>query len=540
MAVQQRIFQEVDRAIPYLVGVQTIDLSQARGRGFIACDNPGSYWVHFLDFQGAGAWVPPSTFGWIWPLPQNRPANLRLRTDDVPPGYVADTSNQSADATLSVLADFPSISLGVQQVISTKSVAVSGLTVYNVQASPYSATGKGVLDDTNAEQAALNAARDAGGGIVYWPPGDYNTTTLTTYGNVQLWGGGGVGLTAAGNTVTINQIAGTANVILVCGSAASATSGVVVRDIAFTAFNNQASNTGGLDFTASLGNIFERVQVSYTNNFGFRVTGGNGAGDSMYNRWRDCEVANLQGATPAAFYLKSSTNSDPDGQSFDDCRVNGANLGWKIDKATSARGYGAESCTITVCKTIGVAHIFNSDGFNLRIAFNRFEVTGAGQTLDWTINNVGGTQPGAMLFANTYAAPGGFIANDNGAIPSPRAFENETGKGIHLQSGGGAPTITGVNAGISGAPLVAGTDTAFTVSFTTTGAAPGAFATLFTVNFSRAFPAAPKGIMITQQNASGPYSVYVAFNAAGANFQISNGSALANGTTYVLSVVVIM
>jgi hypothetical protein len=56
-------------------------------------------------------------------------------------------------------------------------------------ATSYGATGNGVTDDTAAINAALTAAGNNGGGIVYLPAGSYYTsTTLTVPGGVRLQG----------------------------------------------------------------------------------------------------------------------------------------------------------------------------------------------------------------------------------------------------------------------------------------------------------------------------------------------------------------
>jgi hypothetical protein len=55
--------------------------------------------------------------------------------------------------------------------------AASDLGVYNVK--DYGAVGDGVTNDGPACQAAVNAADDAGGGIVFFPPGTYNVGEST-------------------------------------------------------------------------------------------------------------------------------------------------------------------------------------------------------------------------------------------------------------------------------------------------------------------------------------------------------------------------
>jgi hypothetical protein len=82
---------------------------------------------------------------------------------------------------------------------------------FNVKSSPYSATGNGVADDTNAIQAAITAAAAAGGGVVYLPTGTYLVTAglSITHAAVSLMGDGkGVSILkyspAAGYAVTVN------------------------------------------------------------------------------------------------------------------------------------------------------------------------------------------------------------------------------------------------------------------------------------------------------------------------------------------------
>lgn len=59
----------------------------------------------------------------------------------------------------------------------------------------YGAVGDGIADDTQAIQSALDAARDAGGGVVYLASGTYKiSSALVLYNNITLLGDG-VGVT---------------------------------------------------------------------------------------------------------------------------------------------------------------------------------------------------------------------------------------------------------------------------------------------------------------------------------------------------------
>lgn len=63
---------------------------------------------------------------------------------------------------------------------------------YNVTSAPYSAVGDGSNDDTAEIQAAIDAAEAAGGGVVYFPPGNYKISAALTVNDdyVTLMGDG--------------------------------------------------------------------------------------------------------------------------------------------------------------------------------------------------------------------------------------------------------------------------------------------------------------------------------------------------------------
>jgi hypothetical protein len=77
---------------------------------------------------------------------------------------------------------------GVEYLIKT-ALGSAGAVYFNVKTG-YGAQGNGTADDTSSIQAAINAAQNAGGGIVFFPPGTYKITgslTITSNG-VSLLG----------------------------------------------------------------------------------------------------------------------------------------------------------------------------------------------------------------------------------------------------------------------------------------------------------------------------------------------------------------
>lgn len=69
----------------------------------------------------------------------------------------------------------------------------------------YGAVGNGVADDTSAIQAAINAVKALGGGVVYFPPGTYKTSSalsLTSATGVRYVGAGSRASTVATSSTT--------------------------------------------------------------------------------------------------------------------------------------------------------------------------------------------------------------------------------------------------------------------------------------------------------------------------------------------------
>lgn len=75
----------------------------------------------------------------------------------------------------------------------SQTLITNTLGIYSVKSAPYNAAGDGTTNDTASIQAAIDAAEDAGGGLVYFPPGIYLSERVRMDGDdVTLFGPGAV------------------------------------------------------------------------------------------------------------------------------------------------------------------------------------------------------------------------------------------------------------------------------------------------------------------------------------------------------------
>jgi hypothetical protein len=304
-------------------------------------------------------------------------------------------------------------------------VGLLGGMVYNVRAPVYGAKGDGVTDDTAAIQAAINRANVAGGGIVWFPAGQYLVSTLLYYSGITLQGASGSGILGTGLVSQIFQKSGTADVVVKSSDNTVRMTNVVLRDL-FLSANLNSSNTGGVLFERTGGRArCERVVCDSMKNFGFKVLGGTLGGDAAFNVFEGCQVINPV-AGSAAFYIQTNSGgqSTGEGTSFIDCYCDGiaASTFLRIDK--NGTGLAADSVLLLGCRSEGCGTGINSDGYSCQAIGCRFEVVSG--NLAFTFNPVGSTYP-AFNFLNTViAVPGTLTWTDNGAIKSPRILENST------------------------------------------------------------------------------------------------------------------
>lgn len=86
--------------------------------------------------------------------------------------------------------------------LETDIPASSGPGIYNVTAAPYNADKTGATITSGAIQQAIDAANQAGGGIVYIPAGVYKSSNLTLKSNVTFYLAGGAVIVGTGRART--------------------------------------------------------------------------------------------------------------------------------------------------------------------------------------------------------------------------------------------------------------------------------------------------------------------------------------------------
>lgn len=165
----------------------------------------------------------------------------------------------------------------------------NGGAVFNVRHKTYGAVGNypaSTTDDTAKIQAAIDAAEDAGGGIVFLPKGMYRITdTLVVPPNVTLQGISNFRY-SAGSTLFYDRVAAGAAVRITPSNDGSSTA---LRNLLIYT-QSTSTNAIGVDCGGAYSLDFEFVGVNgfYT---GFLAT------NSFYTTWRRCTVQGIPGGT---------------------------------------------------------------------------------------------------------------------------------------------------------------------------------------------------------------------------------------------------
>lgn len=272
---------------------------------------------------------------------------------------------------------------------------------YNVK--DYGAKGDNTTDDTTAIQNAINAASLAGGGIVYFPIGNYKiTAALTGYANIWYLGAASAYQSNTGSCINqtsinidairfTNTTNKTSNVVIsnlrIQGPGTTTGNGIYlkntgnnsvyppfiyfsIRDCYIANFNG--SGSCGINAEGPIVSVFERV-VCETCTTGFYLNGA--AGGSNWTTTCTSITFNAcyaNGATGTGFKLKNvvyttlnNCASDSPGTAYllDTCNavvLNGCGCEWNNpDSASPGDGYKITGCnqvTLNSCYTFQNKH----------------------------------------------------------------------------------------------------------------------------------------------------------------------------------------
>ncbi len=501
---------------------QTVELS-FKPR-WIAVYNPGSFFIHFPQNKVLGEWVPPTTVQpAIIPFPRDA-SSLIVATQDLPAGYALDSSNLTAVASITLLRDFPQYSAGVQQVLSTKS-GVSGITAANVQA--FGAVGNGQNDDTAAIINA-DASLPAGGGIVWFPPGSYKTSsTIKPAADRTTWLGAGpssqivpTAAVAVGIDLTGRQLCKLQDLYVSQSNATSPFQAVVL---------------GPGTFRCRLDRVFAFFAAPVAGQSAFAFTS-SGASGAYWNVLTEC-FANGAGI---GYDLGNTGAGGQNDNDFIACRAQACNTGWVLG--------GAAGLCIGNKIIGGTCDGQNTWGLDFGAVAGGNIVSGlylenSGATGGPVRFQAGSQNNDVVVIMN--AALGHNAITDNGSgnafrsiISRPTAIENVlptiTELPGHLGSTGAVnPALGALQAGVAAQTLLAGsTDAAGIVQITTAGAgAPAAGAAIFALNFARAYGVKPV-VIVSSANAALQVESAQTTQPTVNGFTVATNNALAINTVY--------
>lgn len=423
-----------------------------------------------------------------------------------------------------------------------------GYSVFNAK-TQYGAKGDGTTDDTTPLNNWLAGASGGGAtglGVAYLPPGNYKVTgTLqppTTLSSGLVIVGSGRAITtitqATANTDTLKVTKGPGRVTF-CS----------LQDLSIVGPNTGTSGYGiNLEGDVTLARVEVKqcwtamrllncfygeaedcffgsaIQDGLFLDTGTTTWHGRGNRYSGNGRYGIYSPGNTGDVKLVNDYIESNTTAGAylDGGAGTKYAFSLLNCYFESPSGTPTELYIGPTTAPHAVSIVG--NRFNDEGANLihcrvghsiavLLAGNYFGQVGAsGQSLQ-----MDATALGVMEIGNYYWQTPNRVAGASGIILGEPNNQSGGSIGAHLSSYGPAPTISAVNAGISGTPTVVGSDRAGKITLTTTGSPPTSGTKLFTVTFNRPYGNTPV-VVVQSQNAT--TSLLVAANVASGTFDV--------------------
>lgn len=222
---------------------------------------------------------------------------------------------------------------------------------YNVIA--YGAVGDGSTDDTSAVQSALDACKAAGGGVVYFPAGNYKVTSTLTYD-----------ISAVASTTTSRlKIKG-------CGKAVSKITMTGVGSTCFSYAGNSSYQVGYLtvEDISFIGNLtasskgFNLATAAFNHWVNVRIEGwavGLDVTDVDQSQWDSCEFRSNLGA----LRINAGSITGPNSLLFNNCNISN-NSTYGVD-ATNLQACTFNGGSIQYNGTVSISAASATPGANV-------------------------------------------------------------------------------------------------------------------------------------------------------------------------------
>lgn len=351
--------------------------------------------------------------------------------------------------------------------LATPTWVVQGSQVFSVKDAVYGAKGDGATDDSAAIQSAITAANAAGGGIVWFPPGTYLTTSaslkLTTVNNVVLRGSGW------GSSIVLpsGRTGGGTQYLLEWDAANSV--GVAVEDLDLHVSYTSASWSVVLVGSGSVAELtFERCRFradGYTGALPFMAnmspTAAGGLADIAFTR---CRFENNTGAAVDGLLVRGFSGLAVEGCTF--VNINNPLAPDNLLQKTNLRYVDNEE--------VYTSNTFDMEGPDL-MGISGVVYTGNQQrsTVTQGNNDAGGVlidthtglvTAGISMMANNFLCNPIQLAPQNGAAITDCVIEGNTVSASRTTSGVNSGIVLGTDAGTSARILIR--DNTITGAFT--------------------------------------------------------------------------